>query len=31
LSCNMVNGFDMKITMSNVIFEKTSNLMMAFF
>ena len=27
---NMVNMFDMKITMSNGIFEQTSNLMMAF-
>lgn len=31
LSYNMVNGFDMKITMSNGIFEQTSNRMMAFF
>ena len=30
LSYNVVNGFDMKITMSNGIFEKTSNGMMAF-
>ena len=27
----MVNGFDVKITMSDGIFEQTSNLMMAFF
>ena len=31
LSYNMVNGFDVKITMSNGIFEQTSNLTMAFF
>ena len=30
LSCNVVNGFDMKITMSNGIFEQTSNGTMAF-
>ena len=30
LSYNMVNGFDVKITMSNGIFEQTSNGTMAF-
>ena len=31
LSCNVVNGFDVKITMSNGLFEQTSDGTMAFF